>query len=225
MNNNYLVSVALACLLGMNPIIAETQIGSSKKSLFKTLLEDFRCMRQKGFKRCSPQQQGRIVTTGAALAIVLLSASGVGIWFGVGKPTLRGSVPVGGADEPSQQTSGGGVDAAEGEEDETEPAEGPIRPATSTEIAGASDPVVQQLVEKANVGEEPQTSLEYLNELGALLAEAAEEREGDPAPDAADDEEAGEDDVDASLAVWEKANEADKAETAAKLAAADSATE
>ncbi|TET36149.1 hypothetical protein E3J61_01115 [Candidatus Dependentiae bacterium] len=218
MNNNYLVSVALACLLGMNPIIAETQIGSSKKSLFKTLLEDFRCMRQKGFKRCAPQQQKRMVKAGTGLAIVLLSASGLGIWFSVGRLDGVKLDPVEG-DEAEEKEGPQSFDPEEEgeqknelEEDETGAAEGPIRPTTSTEIAAASDPVVQQLAEKAKVGEESETSPEYLSELTALL-----NAEGS-APDVAED-------VEDALAAWDKDNEADKAETAVRLAAEDSATE
>ncbi len=210
MNNNYLVSVALACLLGMNPIIAETQIGSSKKSLFKTLLEDFRCMRQKGFKRCAPQQKKRMVKAGTGLAIVLLSASGLGIWFSVGRLGGVKLDPVEGADDSLEELQEGEAVEQEQEdeleEDETGPAEGPIRPTTSTEIAAASEQEVQRLAEEAGEGEESETSPEYLSELTALL-----NAEGS-APDAAED-------VEDALAAWDKDNEAYQAENAARLAA------
>ncbi len=218
MNNNYLVSVALACLLGMNPIIGEAPIGSSKKSLFKTLLEDFRCMRQKGFKRCAPQQKKRMVKAGMGLAIILLSASGLGIWFSVGRlgGVKLNSVEGDEAEKEVPKSSDPEEDRREqedeSEEDETGSAEGSIKPATSEDIAAASYPVVQQLAEKAKVGEESETSPEYLSELTALL-----NAEGS-APDAAED-------VEDALAAWDKDNEADQAETAVRLAAEDSATE
>ncbi len=220
MNNNYLVSVALACLLGMNPIIAETQIGSSKKSLFKTLLEDFRCMRQKGFKRCAPQQKKRMVKAGTGLAIILLSASGLGIWFSVGRlggvklDSVEGDEAEKEVPKSSDPEEDGREQEDESEEDETRATEGPIRPTTSTDIAAATEQEVQQLAEKAKAEEETETSPEYLAALTQLLKaedRPAELEEG-PAPGAAED-------VEDALAAWDKDNEAYQAENAVRLAA------
>lgn len=172
MNNNYLVSVALACLLGMNPIIAETQIGRSKQSLFKTLLEDFRCMRQKGFKRCAPQQKKRMVKAGTGLAIVLLSASGLGIWFSVGRLGGVKLDPVEGdeAEKKEEPQSSDSEEDGQDQEDEEEQADPEKKDALRERVRGFGSK--RKKSQKTGQGVENEDEGSQL-----LLTESVEERE------------------------------------------------
>ncbi len=257
MTRNWFISVALVCLLGSN-LTAELLVVKQTK----LLLRDLRCMRQKGFKHCAPEQQKRMVKAGTGLAIVLLSASGLGIWFSVGRlGTInpkkkgknrsdaekreaalsrvrgfgKGSKPkaAGQGDEPEQPSvlqevgaalEGAGVVAGGEEDDERGAAE--EEPLSRQEALAASELYLTVSAEERGVQQLKNGGADaevvdraYLDALGELLADSAEEA---PASDAADDVEV---DVEDSLAAWDELNEAEKVRIVAELAAADSATE
>ncbi len=210
MARNWFISIALVGLMGSN-LTAELQI-----------LKDFRCMRQKGFKRCAPEQKRRMVKAGTGLGIILLLTTGtlIAVWFGIGKQ-IKIELPGGGDDQ------GVNEDKREGEEGGADRSQ--LTLTESVEERGAQE-LRRQVADQGN----GVVDQDYLAELTRMLKEGDEEagreaagekvelkndptvRTADPAPDDAADVEV---DVKDTLAAWDKLNEAAKAEDAARLAA------
>ena len=230
MTKNWMVLTSLVALVGIN-LSAETKLAHQKRSFFKTIRDDFSFMRQKGFRRCSPQQQGRIATTVASL--VLLPALGASVWFGMGRSNIRKPAPAGGVDnsqaepqgktgshepsgaaapepmdeEPDQPAAGSGSDGDVREpeqRDEEDKPEDPVNPITLVSTVSEEDAAVAAL--KADPCAEGETDEAYLQALGQLLVEGDE-------PDGSNAAE-----VDGALAAWDRMN------AAAKQAEAASAT-
>ncbi len=78
-----LAVLATSLLLGQ-PMVAQEQSQPNRISRLKKEIQEFRdalkCVRQKGFRKCTPAQKKRIIAAGTALVAIVLVAGGVWWW-------------------------------------------------------------------------------------------------------------------------------------------------